>query len=108
MLLLFGRAGTLGENNDILRVEHAGRRAVVLLVMATESWWWSKEWPLGDAATPLRPGTYTRQANWTKGLLVVRRTLLARPEIMLVFFSRWRFLFSADEANCNNGELSCR
>jgi hypothetical protein len=25
MLLLFGRAGTLGENNDILRVEHAGR-----------------------------------------------------------------------------------
>jgi hypothetical protein len=27
MLLLFGRAGTLGENNDILRVEHAGRRA---------------------------------------------------------------------------------
>jgi hypothetical protein len=28
MLLLPGRAGTLGENNDILRIEQAGRGAV--------------------------------------------------------------------------------
>jgi hypothetical protein len=27
MLLLPGRAGTLGENNDILRIEQAGRGA---------------------------------------------------------------------------------